>query len=135
MLRSGGAGRHGGALLALLLLLAGCQRPAAAQEVSKKAAVSGTPSLQLDFPPNRNRDNDPVMTPTKVTIAGRDVYYEIPQRVKGTLIFFHGCVHNAYDFWYKQSACPECRGAQWRSRQRLWASASSSKALATLGGD
>ncbi|KAL4446853.1 hypothetical protein ABPG77_008097 [Micractinium sp. CCAP 211/92] len=73
--------------------------------------VGPAPSpISLDYPANRNADNQPVLTVTKANIDGRDVYYEVPQAVKGMYVFFHGCAHNGYDHWPPQPGCPECRG-------------------------
>lgn len=66
--------------------------------------------IQLDYPPNRNADNQPVLTVTKANIEGRDVYYEVPQAAVGMYVFFHGCAHNGYDHWPPQPGCEECRG-------------------------
>jgi hypothetical protein len=95
-------------------LLAAAARPAAAQLPA--AAPSPQPSagmLAVQPPVNAslNRNGQPLMTPTFVNIAGREVYYEVPQDPVGLLFFFHGCVHNAFDHWYNSPACPECRGA------------------------
>ncbi|EFN56833.1 hypothetical protein CHLNCDRAFT_144401 [Chlorella variabilis] len=65
----------------------------------------GTPPAYSD-----NAEGTPLLTPSTATVEGREVYYEVPQDAKGLLVFFHGCYHNAYDFWPEQEACPECRG-------------------------
>ncbi len=40
--------------------------------------VGPAPSpISLDYPANRNADNQPVLTVTKANIDGRDVYYEV----------------------------------------------------------
>jgi hypothetical protein len=95
-------------------LLAAAARPAAAQLPA--AAPSPQPwadvrAAQPAADASLNREGQPLMTPTYVKIAGREVYYEVPQDPVGLLFFFHGCVHNAFDHWYKQTSCPECRGA------------------------
>ena len=124
------------AVLLAAVLLAAFSHPAAAQLPPSgppgtapfvPAAASG-PAQQQQQPPasppaaqplanaSLNRAGQPVMTPTQATVAGRDVYYEVPQSPVGLIFFFHGCVHNAYDHWYSQPACPECRGAPQRGR-------------------
>ena len=72
-------------------------------------AASLGPTLQ--YPVNRNRAGQPVMTVTKLQMAGkRLVYWEVPQAPVGVLFFFHGCHHTGADQWHAQPGCPECRG-------------------------
>lgn len=66
--------------------------------------------LMFDYPPSRNLFNQPVMTATRVAVAGRDVIFEIPQAPVGVLALFHGCAHSAHDFWYRQPGCEQCSG-------------------------
>jgi hypothetical protein len=68
-------------------------------------APAPAPKAQSD-----NAEGLPLLTPSTARIKGRDVYYEVPKDPKGLLVFFHGCFHNAYDFWPEQEACTECRG-------------------------
>jgi hypothetical protein len=122
------------ALAALALLLAAAAaHPAAAQPPPPAPLVPGAasfaaqlvapgpqqapaaapaPAVQPVMDPSLNRAGQPVLTPTRAELAGREVYYEVPQSPVGLLFFFHGCKHYAYDHWYPQPACPECRGAR-----------------------
>ena len=74
-------------------------------------AAAPAPASQPVINPSLNRAGQPVLTPTRAELAGREVYYEVPQDPVALLFFFHGCKHYAYDHWYPHPACPECRGA------------------------
>ncbi|PSC73083.1 hypothetical protein C2E20_3669 [Micractinium conductrix] len=97
--------------LALLLLLLACAAPsrgAAAQTGGSSDSAALT--LSLEYSADQNADGAPLGTPTKANIAGREVYYEVPQAAVGMYVFFHGCAHNGFDHWYSQPGCEECRG-------------------------
>ncbi|PRW51151.1 peroxisomal membrane 11A isoform A [Chlorella sorokiniana] len=103
-------GAAAAAALLLLALAVGCApRPATAAVKPSDGGEQGG-QLELQFAANKNREGAPIGTVTKAEVAGRTVYYEIPQAPKGTVAFFHGCSHGGYDSWYSQAACPECRG-------------------------
>lgn len=59
--------------------------PETAASGSGAAAPSGNnnntqaPLLQLELPPDRNAAGQPVLTPTRAEVAGRILYYEVPQ--------------------------------------------------------
>lgn len=38
------------------------------------------------------------------------MHVQIPPKPKGTVVFFHGCVHSGYNYWPRSQACPECLG-------------------------
>ncbi|KAL4434032.1 hypothetical protein ABPG75_000473 [Micractinium tetrahymenae] len=82
--------------------------PGESPELSPSPDAGGP--LTLDYPANRNADNQPVLTVTVANIKGREVYYEVPQAPVGMYVFFHGCFHNGYDHWPPQPGCEECRG-------------------------
>lgn len=71
-----GTGRGAAAAALLLALLAGtaCVRAA----VNDGKEVDGE-ELKLEYSPDKNREGQPVGTPTKATLAGRELYYEVPQ--------------------------------------------------------
>lgn len=79
--------------------------------------------IQLDYPPNRNADNQPVLTVTKANIEGRDVYYEVRCRLPGSAPSISRCGTDpplaaasrgpiAGDTWAprlpSRLPCPEC---------------------------
>ncbi|KAL4441476.1 hypothetical protein ABPG77_001980 [Micractinium sp. CCAP 211/92] len=67
-------------------------------------------NITLEFAAYNNMLDEPLLTVSKASKAGRQLYYEVPQAPVGVLAFFHGCAHNAYDLWPPQLGCEECRG-------------------------
>lgn len=94
---------------ALLLALP----PAAA--VTAAAAAAGSVTAAAALGPTLNALGQPLLTPSKFTMLSRAVYYEVPERPVGTLVFLHGCAHDASDGWPRSDACAECDGA-WLAR-------------------
>ncbi len=73
------SGAAAAATLLVLLLAAGCgPRPAAAAVKPAEGGEQGG-QLELQFAANKNREGAPIGTVTKADVAGRTVYYEVPQ--------------------------------------------------------
>ena len=73
-----GAAAAAGTLLVLALALGCAPRPAAAAVKPSDSSDQGG-ELELQFAANKNRDGAPIGTVTKAEVAGRTVYYEVPQ--------------------------------------------------------
>ncbi|KAL4444235.1 hypothetical protein ABPG75_011972 [Micractinium tetrahymenae] len=97
-------------LLAALTALAGGAQAARLLQAGDAGHAIDTANLTLDFAAYNNLLDQPLMTVSKASKAGRQLYYEVPQAPVGVLAFFHGCAHNAYDLWPPQEGCKECRG-------------------------
>jgi hypothetical protein len=91
------------AALSVALLLAATAAPAAAVLNS-----GGVTAMSLRGPV-LNALGQPLLTPSNFIQLGRAVYYEVPVRPVATLAFFHGCAHDASDFW-PRAACSDCDG-------------------------
>lgn len=68
--------------------------------------------------PVLNALGQPLLTPSNYSALGRAVFYEIPVRPVATLALFHGCAHDASDFW-PRAACAACDGEGGLTQQRV----------------
>lgn len=60
---------------------------------------------------NAPKNSNAGLKPSKVSINKRTHYYQIPERPRGTVFVFPGCVRTGYGFWpYDARGCPECAG-------------------------
>lgn len=57
-----------------------------------------------------NAAGKPVLTPSRVKIAGHDIYFESPPRPSGLLIIMHKCGRSGSDHWPRSKSCLECEG-------------------------
>lgn len=74
----------------LLAALAGLAGSAQAARLLQTGYTLDASNLTLDFVAYNNLLDEPLLTVTKVTKAGRQLYYEVPQAPVGVLAFFHG---------------------------------------------
>lgn len=59
-----------------------------------------------------NAAGKPVLTPSRVKIAGHDIYFESPPRPSGLLIIMHKCGRSGSDHWPRSKSCLECEGVR-----------------------
>ncbi|KAI3428005.1 hypothetical protein D9Q98_006391 [Chlorella vulgaris] len=78
------------------------------ERIATKVIAASLATWQLgviDSPTNRG------MKPERFTMYNRTHYFQIPKDPIGTLVWFHGCVHDASAGWpYDPEDCPECLG-------------------------
>lgn len=88
-------------LLAALALLAGGARGARLLQADH-ALEAG--NLTLDFAAYNNLLDEPLLTVSKATKAGRELYYEVPQAPVGVFAFFHGARRQPRDMQAVQAS-------------------------------